>query len=63
MIGGAAWNLAGSFLLWRGCKMQQEWLNPYFDNVGEDVCLPGNISCSRNPKVGLGFALDDIKEG
>lgn len=22
MIGGANWNFAGSFLLWRGCKMQ-----------------------------------------
>merc|ERR1719240_812926 len=43
--------------------MKQEWINPYLENVGGDsVFIPGNTSCSRNPKVALGFALDEVKE-
>ena len=55
--------MAGSFLLWRGATMRQEWITPYLNNVGGSyVRIPGNTSCSRNPKVALGFALDEVKE-
>ena len=43
--------------------MRHEWITPYLKKVGESyVCIPGNTSCSRNPKVALGFALDEVKE-
>ena len=28
-FGGATWNLAGSFMLWRGSPMKNEWIIPY----------------------------------
>ena len=43
--------------------MRQEWITPYLKIVGgNNVCIPGNTSCSRKPKVALGFALDKVKE-
>ena len=37
--------------------MKKEWLFPYEASVGAGtVYLPGNQSCSRDPKVALGFA-------
>ena len=55
-------NMAGALLLWRGAPMKQEWIQPYIDSVGKDiVCLPGNTSCSRDPRVALKFALGTVK--
>lgn len=34
MISGEDQNLAGSFLLWRGTAMKDEWLEPYYKNIG-----------------------------
>ena len=57
MIGGADKNLAGSFLLWRGAPMKEEWIKPYVDSIGHGhVRLPGNTSCSRDPRIGIDFA-------
>ena len=57
-------NMAGSFLIWRGATMKIDWINPYLQNVdSEAVCIPGNTSCSRDPKVALRFAFDNMKEG
>ena len=39
--------------------MEQSWLEPFTKAVGREVLyLKGNTSCSRNPLVALGFALD-----
>ena len=55
--------MAGSFLLWRGATMRHEWITPYLNKVGGGyVHIPGNTSCSRNPLVALGFALNEVKE-
>lgn len=50
-------NLTGSFLLWRGSYMKDDCITPYIKSIGHKVHLPQNSSCSRNPKVGLDFAL------
>ena len=43
--------------------MRHDWITPYLNNAGRyEVKIPGNTSCSRNPKVALGFALDEVKE-
>ena len=55
-------NIGGSFLLWRGAKMKEEWIIPYIDEVGADaVYLSGSQSCSRSPFVALSFAIDEIE--
>ena len=28
-LGGSSWNMSGSFLLFRGAPMKDEWVNPY----------------------------------
>ena len=63
---GVEFNIAGTFLLWRGVQMKEEWIQPYedasyvieFDDGGEPhtICLPGNTSCSQNLEVALTFA-------
>ena len=37
--------------------MKDEWVNPYVENVGNRVGLPGSNSCSKNPIVALQFAF------
>lgn len=56
-LGTVKLNLGGSFLLWRGAPMMNEWVKPYVDNVGQVVKLPGNNSCSLSPLVAFHFAL------
>jgi len=46
-------------LLWRGAMMKREWIAPYSQNIGKHVRLQGYTSCSRDPKVGLDFAMKD----
>jgi len=41
--------------------MKPEWIAPYIKNIGKRVCLQGYTSCSRDPKVGLKFALQNQK--
>ena len=41
--------------------MKQEWLDPWIQSVGKEVCIPGNNSCSQNLKVALGFAAGEGK--
>ena len=42
--------------------MTDAWIKPYRDALGQEVCIPGNQSYSRNLKVALGFAFDDVPE-
>ena len=51
--------LTGCFILWRGVPMEQEWIQDYVDNVGEEVRISGNNSYSRNLTVALKFAFKD----
>ena len=44
--GGVSFNMAGSFLLFRGAQMKEEWIKPYVGVVGQEILLPGNNSCS-----------------
>lgn len=63
----ADFNMAGSFLLFRGLQMTAEQIRPYtlnytFENENEDgdpltVFVPGNASFSRDLKVSLDFAF------
>ena len=54
-------NMAGSFLLFRGTPMKNEWIILYMSKVGmEQIHLPGNNSCSKNLTVALGFACTDV---
>ena len=63
MLGGELGNFGGAFMLWRGTKMKQEWVIPYYEMVGGNhINIPGNTSCSRDMKVALGFALDKPKQ-
>lgn len=57
-LGGVKNNICGSFLLFRGALMKQQWLVPYFENVGlEEVRIPGCNSCSKSLVVALNFAF------
>ena len=47
-LGGSNWNMAGSFFLFRGAPMQDEWVNPYVEAIGTWVRLPGINSCSKS---------------
>ena len=58
-FGGAEFNLAGPFLLWRGAPMKDEWVLPYASQVGEQIRLPHSTSCSLDPFVAVGFAITD----
>ena len=42
--------------------MKQEWIQPYVDNVGKEVCPRGTNSYSRNLAVALKFAFKDPAE-
>ena len=59
---GECLNIGGSFMLFRGAPMKDEWVQPYVDRVGGEVGLPGNNSCSKSPVVALGFALNEPKK-
>ena len=39
-LGGVNCNLGGSFMLFRGAPMQDDWVKPYTDKVGTEVRLP-----------------------
>lgn len=39
-LGGEYMNLGGSFMLFRGAPMQDDWVKPYTDKVGTTVGLP-----------------------
>jgi len=58
-LGGVDYNLAGSFILFRGAPMQADWVKPYSDKVGEKINLPQSTSASKDPLVALGFAMPD----
>lgn len=61
---GDGFNIAGMFVLFRGAPMREKWIEPYEEQAGQlsEVYLPGNISCSRDPMVALGFAHNSDKE-
>ena len=52
-------NMSGSFLLFRGASMREEWLAPYFEFAGKDIRLPGSNSSSLSLLVALQFALSN----
>ena len=58
--GGSSFNLAGSFLLWRGAPMKDEWVLPYAIQLGRQIRLPHSTSCSLHPDVAVGFAIPDV---
>ena len=65
---GHGFNLSGVFLLYRGAPMRDKWIEPYEELVPkkkgssfQEVYLPGNQSCSQNPKVALKFAFNPRK--
>ena len=51
--------MARSFMLFRGAAMQDDWVKPYADKVGESIKLPQSTSCSKSPIVALGFAMPE----
>lgn len=56
------YNMSGSFLLFRGAPMMDEWLSPYIEAVGQKVRLPGSNSCSKSPIIALRFAFPDFEK-
>ena len=58
-LGGVDDNLGGSFMLFRGAPMQNDWISPYSANTGCMVQLPQSTSTSKDPMVALGFAMPD----
>lgn len=50
-------NMAGSFMLFRGTIMLDNWIKPYVKEMGKSVKLPGNNSCSKSLPVALVFAF------
>ena len=65
MRGGVEFNYAGCFMVWRGCAMDPDWVDPWEEKsiTKEMVHLPCNTSTSRNMKTALKFAFDNIKPG
>ena len=62
-LGGSEWNMAGSFMLFRGAPMQDDWVKPYADKVGWSILLPQSTSTTKDPVGALGFAFPKkIKE-
>lgn len=58
-IGGLDRNLSGTFLLFRGAPMMNDWITPYENAVKRKyIRLPGSNSCTSKLKVGLGFAFE-----
>jgi len=57
---GVFGNMAGSFLLFRGAAMKNEWVAPYISEVGKEIMLPGNNSCSKDLTVALNFAVPKV---
>ena len=57
-------NLGGSFILWRGAAMKDAWVDPYCNQVGQQINLPGSNSCSKSPIVALQFTfpLEKVKK-
>lgn len=37
-----SFNMAGSYLMFKGVRVKEEWLQPWFDMVGERVKILGN---------------------
>ena len=54
-------NLAGCFLLWRGAQMKKEQVDAFEFKKGDWIGLRGSTSCSRNPKVALNFAFNNLE--
>lgn len=63
MIGGEVNNIAGSYLLWRGTAMKNEWIDDIATKINVSFKFKGNTSCSRSLKVALGFAFKNVREG
>ena len=43
-------NMSGSFLLFRGLSMMEQYIEPFRKQVGKSQFhLPGSQSCSKNP--------------
>ena len=40
------YNMGGSFLLFRGAPMRDEWILPLVNQEGKQILLPGSNSCS-----------------
>jgi hypothetical protein len=56
-------NMAGSYLLFRGAQMKDEWLQPFIKAAGGPlIALPGNNSCSYSLSVALQYACDNAKK-
>lgn len=63
MIGGTENNVSGTYMLWRGASMKQEWLQDYAQNIGSSVKFKSVTSMSRSLKVALTFAFNNRQEG
>ena len=51
-------NMSGSFILFRGAEMKDDWIDPYVSKIGKpQIKLAGNNSCSKNLLVALKFAF------
>ena len=46
-------------MLFRGAAMQDDWVKPYADKVGQKIMLPQSTSCSKSLIVALGFAMPE----
>ena len=58
-LGGVDFNMGGSFLVFRGAPMKDEWVKPYFNRLEKLIKLPQSTSVSKNPLVGIGFAIPE----
>ena len=56
---GEGWHMGGSFMLFRGAPMEDDWVKPYAVKIGEVVRLPQSTSTTKDPVVALGFAIPD----
>ena len=46
-------------MLFRGAPMEDGWVKPYADKIGQEIRLPQSTSASKDPVVALGFATPD----
>ena len=58
-LGGKSMNMAGSFMLFRGAAMQDDWVKPYADKVGQKIMILQSTSCSKSLIVVLRLAMPE----
>ena len=62
MLGGTENNISGSFMLWRGAPMKNEWIEDYENHVGSSIKFKGFTSTSRSIQVALKFAFPTAED-